>query len=84
MYSVVVFECTFEVKSIPTKFIKGFDPVRLANDAIDQSQTHIVFFSKNFELDPDFSVSLKDEFDDMVPACYKARILKFFSEYYFN
>lgn len=80
MYSVVIFEENLEVKAIPIKFIKNFDPIRTANDAINQSDTHVVFYSENYDEQPKFNLGLRSKFDNRIQGCYNARILKFFGE----
>lgn len=81
MYAVVIFENSLVIKTIPIKFIEGFDPISMANDAVNHSQTIIVFYSSNFNDSPDFDSELQDRVDEMVVGCYKARLLKFFGKY---
>lgn len=77
MYCVTFFEKCSKVKAIPAKFIKGFNPIRMANDAIDQSEIHIVFYNRDHNLNPDFTIPILENFDDTVSACYKAKLWKF-------
>lgn len=69
-YSVVVLEYSLEIKTIPLEFIRGFDPIRMANDDVDQSKTHIIFYLDNFNVIPNFDTELRRDFDGMVPGCY--------------
>lgn len=80
MYVVVVFQSSLVIKVIPIDFIKEYNPIEMVNNAVDQSRTHIVFYSKNFNEFPDFSLDIKTEFDDGVPGCYEVRFLKFFGK----
>lgn len=80
MYVVVVLKSSLVLKAVPIKFIKEFNPIGMANDAIDQSETHLVFFSKNFDESPNFDADLKTDFDEEQPGCYEARFLKFFGK----
>lgn len=80
MFSVVIFEESLEVKTIPIKFIKNFDPIRTANDAVNQSDTHVVFYSENYDEQPKFNLGLRSEFNNTIQGCYNARILKYFGE----
>lgn len=78
MYCVIFIENGLEVKAIPVKFIKGFDSIGFANDAIDQSKSHIVFYNTDHNMNPDFTIALLEKFDDTVSACYKAKLWKFY------
>lgn len=68
MYCVVVLENDLEVKVIPVKFIKGFDPVRFANEAVDQAETHIIFYNRDDETIPDFKMALREKIDKNISA----------------
>lgn len=81
MYCVVILEGSLEVKAIPVKFVKGFNPICTANDAVNQSKSYIVFYDQNHCADPDFKMDLSEQFNENGPACYKGRIWKFFSEF---
>lgn len=83
MYCVVSFVNSLEIKPVPVKFIKDFSPITIGNDAIDQSIPYVVFHSKNYSETPNFSLDLRAVFDELVPGCYEAKILRFFRKKYF-
>lgn len=78
MYCVVAFVNSLDIRPVPVKFIKDFDPITIGNEAIDQSVTYVVFHSKDYSENPCFSLDLQAVFDESVPGCYEAKMLRFF------
>lgn len=84
MYCVVSFVDNLDVKALPIKFVKNFDPIAIGNYALDQSEIYTVFYSKNISECPNFSLDLHTKFKEMTPGCYQARILNFFGTSHFS
>lgn len=59
---------------IPTKWVYSLDIVQIFNKGINPRKTHKVFYYKDKSIDADFTLPVRDIFDENVPACYHAQI----------
>lgn len=82
MFAVITFETSREVKVIPIGWIKGFNLCATINDGINSAEKHVVFFSKNWQEQPNFFLPISDDSNNSNQSnkCYFARINKFFGE----
>lgn len=69
---------------IPVKYIFSIDIVQIYNRGMSRNKDHIIYYSNDDSDEPNFRLPIKSEFDPIVPACYKARVLNIFGMYIVN
>lgn len=76
MYAIVTLDVKpAKVVVCPMKWIKNINITKCANNGINQSEWTTVFYSSNFDNQPNFSLDVSATLIDG-PACYMARIWK--------
>lgn len=67
---------------IPSKWIKDLKVVELLNYGIQYQKKKVctIFYSNNFDAEPDFKMPIIDVFDAKSSGCYEGSILKYFSK----
>lgn len=74
---------------IPQKCVFGYDDAKVKNYGANNNQTHRVFWSADnltdlSQVEPNFNLPLSVEYPpvNIGETCYKARVLRHFSEYF--
>lgn len=83
MFAVIILSKSKKKLVIPIKYVYSFDVTQSMNYGISHTKDHRVFYSKNFEGEPNFKLPLQDEFEEHKCACYQAKILHIFGKFYY-
>lgn len=80
-YVGVILEISKKKLVIPTKWLYIIDN-EFYDDGVNQEKTYKIFYSREENTTPNFSSPLETEFSENLPACYNARIFRFFGKYF--
>lgn len=75
MFAAVILKQSKEKIVVPMKWISGLDIVQIFNCGISHTKTHLIFYSKNRDDEPNFLAEKKDEFDEDGAFCYDGKVL---------
>lgn len=81
MFVVATLE-TVPIKNIviPIKYLEKIDLSSNMKDGVNQSKRVLLFFNKDLQQNPNFSLDVKSHFDGDNSGCYFGHILKFFGK----
>lgn len=83
LYIVVIFENSRVIRSVPWKWVDGLNMLRIFNGGgVKKYLKRKVFFCANLAAVANFELPIRDDFDELVNACYVGRILKAFGKYF--
>lgn len=80
MFATVILLESLERLVIPIKYVLSLDILQIYNRGISRTKKHIIYYSPDDDDEPNFQLAIKDDFEENVPACYKARILNVFGK----
>lgn len=81
MFAVITLEKSLDVVVVPVEWIKGFDLVNSVNDGINCSEPHVVYWSRDDQMPPNFFMPIMTRFNYIDRGCFSARLNKFFGKF---
>lgn len=73
-------DCGLNV-AIPMKYIFTFRRWAAYNRRINRNQLYLIFYSKNFDRNPNFHLEKRNTFSAEIDGCYLAKLLRCFGKY---
>lgn len=80
MFVSVIFPQSKKRLVIPFKWVYSLDILQLLNGRHIRSKLHTIYYSNDFDEEPNFRLRISDVFDEHNPGCYRAQVDKFFGE----
>lgn len=65
---------------IPMKFVYTLNRWQAYNRRINRNQTYLIFYSENYNQNPNWYADVRNVFVNTVEACYHANLLKCFGK----
>lgn len=81
MFAVVTLKPSKKKLIIPAKWIYSFDIVQALNYGLSKTKSHIIFYSQNLQIEPNFRLPVRDLFAENIDGCYQANIWYLMGKY---
>lgn len=80
MFVVVALEKIKINLVIPLNWVYSFNPSDIVNNAVNTSEVVTIFYNENLNVQANFSLPIVEDFNQNIPNCYEARMMKFFGK----